>query len=93
MWIADDPDIARQLFEVGADAVATNDPRAIVPIRDAVSPSVFRRKGFPDHLREPLDGLRAAVRDRAAKAAMTSTVPVDAAPGDAARRGGRGVRG
>ena len=36
VWIADDPDIARRLFEVGADAVATNDPRVIVPIRDEV---------------------------------------------------------
>ena len=31
VWIADDPDTARRLFELGADAVATNDPRAIVP--------------------------------------------------------------
>jgi glycerophosphoryl diester phosphodiesterase len=36
VWIADDADIARQLFELGADAVATNDPRAIVSVRDAV---------------------------------------------------------
>ncbi|HEX5937044.1 MAG TPA: glycerophosphodiester phosphodiesterase family protein [Actinomycetota bacterium] len=35
VWIADDPEIARRLFELGADAVATNDPRAIVPLRDA----------------------------------------------------------
>jgi glycerophosphoryl diester phosphodiesterase len=35
VWIADDPETARRLFELGADAVATNDPRAIVPIRDA----------------------------------------------------------
>ncbi len=34
VWIADDPDTARRLFELGADAVATNDPRAIVPIRN-----------------------------------------------------------
>jgi glycerophosphoryl diester phosphodiesterase len=34
VWIADDPETARRLFESGADAVATNDPRAIVPIRD-----------------------------------------------------------
>ncbi|MGH2641836.1 MAG: glycerophosphodiester phosphodiesterase [Actinomycetota bacterium] len=34
VWIADDPDTARRLFELGADAVATNDPRAIVPVRD-----------------------------------------------------------
>jgi len=37
VWIADDPEIARRLFELGADAVATNDPRAIVPIRDEVA--------------------------------------------------------
>jgi glycerophosphoryl diester phosphodiesterase len=37
VWIADDPDTARRLFELGADAVATNDPRAIVPIRDEVA--------------------------------------------------------
>ena len=36
VWIADDPETARRLFELGADAVATNDPRAIVPIRDQV---------------------------------------------------------
>jgi glycerophosphoryl diester phosphodiesterase len=35
VWIADDPDTARRLFELGADAVATNDPRAIVPVRNA----------------------------------------------------------
>ena len=34
VWIADDPDTARRLFELGADAVATNDPRAIVPIHN-----------------------------------------------------------
>jgi len=34
VWIADDPNTARRLFELGADAVATNNPRAIVPIRD-----------------------------------------------------------
>ena len=37
VWIADDPETARRLFELGADAVATNDPRAIVPIRDEVA--------------------------------------------------------
>jgi glycerophosphoryl diester phosphodiesterase len=37
IWIADDPDTARALFEMGVDAVATNDPRAIVPVRDAVA--------------------------------------------------------
>ncbi len=36
VWIADDPDTARRLFELGADAVVTNDPRAIVPVRDEV---------------------------------------------------------
>ena len=36
VWIADDPETARRLFEMGADAVATNDPRAIVPVRDQV---------------------------------------------------------
>jgi glycerophosphoryl diester phosphodiesterase len=34
VWIADDPETARRLFDLGADAVATNDPRTIVPIRD-----------------------------------------------------------
>jgi glycerophosphoryl diester phosphodiesterase len=37
VWIADDPEAARRLFELGADAVATNDPRAIVPVRDEVA--------------------------------------------------------
>ena len=37
VWIADDPETSRRLFELGADAVATNDPRAIVPIRDEVA--------------------------------------------------------
>lgn len=37
VWIADDPETARQLFELGADAVATNDPRAIVSIRNEVA--------------------------------------------------------
>ena len=37
VWIADDPETARRLFELGADAVATNDPRAIVAIRDEVA--------------------------------------------------------
>ena len=35
IWIADDPDMARTLFSWGVDAVATNDPRTIVRIRDA----------------------------------------------------------
>lgn len=34
IWIADDPEMARTLFEWRVDAVATNDPRAIVPVRD-----------------------------------------------------------
>ena len=34
VWIADDPETARRLFELGVDAVATNDPRAIVPVRN-----------------------------------------------------------
>ena len=37
VWIADDPSMARTLFEWGVDAVATNDPRAIVAIRDEVA--------------------------------------------------------
>jgi glycerophosphoryl diester phosphodiesterase len=37
VWIADDPSMARTLFEWGVDAVATNDPRAIVPVRDEVA--------------------------------------------------------
>jgi glycerophosphoryl diester phosphodiesterase len=37
VWIADDPSTARQLFELGADAVATNDPRSIVQVRDEVA--------------------------------------------------------
>jgi glycerophosphoryl diester phosphodiesterase len=36
VWIADDPETARRLFELGVDAVATNDPRAIVAVRDEV---------------------------------------------------------
>ena len=67
------PEIARQLFEVGADAVATNDPRAIVPIRDEVL-TRCSAEGVPDHLREPLDGLRAVVTEvEAAKDTMTAT--------------------
>jgi glycerophosphoryl diester phosphodiesterase len=37
VWIADDPSMARTLFEWGVDAVATNDPRAIVAVRDEVA--------------------------------------------------------
>jgi len=36
-WIADDPDTARRLLELGVEAVATNDPRAIVPVRDRLA--------------------------------------------------------
>ena len=36
VWIADDPETARRLFELGAEAVATNDPRAIMAVRDVV---------------------------------------------------------
>ncbi|HET9250154.1 MAG TPA: glycerophosphodiester phosphodiesterase [Actinomycetota bacterium] len=39
VWIADDSETARQLFELGADAVATNDPRAIIPVRDERLPT------------------------------------------------------
>ena len=41
VWIADDLETARRLFELGADAVATNDPRAIVPIRDSARPRIW----------------------------------------------------
>lgn len=37
VWIADDPSMARTLFEWGVDAVATNDPRSIVPVRNEVA--------------------------------------------------------
>ena len=49
VWIADDPETARRLFELGVDAVATNDPRAIVLARDAVQARVTRARGptFP----------------------------------------------
>ncbi|HZB78563.1 MAG TPA: glycerophosphodiester phosphodiesterase family protein [Actinomycetota bacterium] len=36
IWIADDPATAGTLFRWGVDAVATNDPRAIVRVRDSV---------------------------------------------------------
>ncbi len=38
VWVADDSDTARQLFELGVDAIATNNPRAIVPVRNEVAP-------------------------------------------------------
>lgn len=38
VWIADDPETARRLFDLGVDAVATNDPRSIVPVRDKALP-------------------------------------------------------
>jgi glycerophosphoryl diester phosphodiesterase len=37
VWIADDPETARRLFELGVDAVATNDPRAIAEVRGSLS--------------------------------------------------------
>jgi glycerophosphoryl diester phosphodiesterase len=37
VWIADDPSMARTLFEWGVAAVATNDPRTIVVVRDELS--------------------------------------------------------
>ncbi len=84
VWIADDPETARRLFELGADAVATNDPRTIVPIRDEVAAYVFRRKELRDDLRRALGGLRAVVAEvEAAKDAMTVDGAVDA---DAAER-------
>lgn len=33
VWITDDAEAAGRLFALGADAVATNDPRTIVPVR------------------------------------------------------------
>jgi glycerophosphoryl diester phosphodiesterase len=36
VWIADDLETVRRLFELGADAVATNDPRAMAAVRDEV---------------------------------------------------------
>lgn len=36
VWITDDPDTARRLFELGVDAVATNDPSEVVSIRNEV---------------------------------------------------------
>jgi glycerophosphoryl diester phosphodiesterase len=39
VWIADDPETARHLFELGVDAVATNDPRSIVAARDLARPA------------------------------------------------------
>jgi glycerophosphoryl diester phosphodiesterase len=32
-WTVDDPDVARQLFAWGVDAVATNDPVSILAVR------------------------------------------------------------
>lgn len=34
-WTVDDPKVASELFQLGVDALATNDPAAIVPVRDA----------------------------------------------------------
>jgi glycerophosphoryl diester phosphodiesterase len=36
-WIADDSETARRLFELGADAIATNDPRSIALVRDGIA--------------------------------------------------------
>jgi glycerophosphoryl diester phosphodiesterase len=36
VWIADDPETARKLFELGVDAVATNDPRLIASARQTM---------------------------------------------------------
>ena len=35
-WITDDPDVAVELMRIDVDAVATNDPAAIVAARTAV---------------------------------------------------------
>jgi glycerophosphoryl diester phosphodiesterase len=35
-WVVDDPERAGELFAWGIDAVATNDPATIVPIRDRI---------------------------------------------------------
>ena len=34
-WTVDDPDRIARLFAMGVDAVATNDPAAAIPVRDA----------------------------------------------------------
>lgn len=41
VWIVDDPETSLLLFERGADALATNDPGVIVPMRDAARPRVW----------------------------------------------------
>jgi len=33
-WTVDDPEVVGRLFEMGVDAVATNDPVAMIPVRD-----------------------------------------------------------
>jgi glycerophosphoryl diester phosphodiesterase len=33
-WTVDDPTVLEQLFEMGVDAVATNDPQQAIPVRD-----------------------------------------------------------
>jgi glycerophosphoryl diester phosphodiesterase len=33
-WTVDEPDAIEELFEIGVDAVATNDPQAAIPVRD-----------------------------------------------------------
>ena len=43
---------------------------------------MFRRRGLPEQLREPLDGLRSVVEEiEVAKDVMTSTVPTTRLPG------------
>jgi glycerophosphoryl diester phosphodiesterase len=37
VWIVDDPETARRLFELGTDAVATNDPREIVLVLNSIT--------------------------------------------------------
>jgi glycerophosphoryl diester phosphodiesterase len=37
-WTVDDPEAIEQLFEMGVDAVATNDPQIAIPIRDRFRP-------------------------------------------------------
>jgi glycerophosphoryl diester phosphodiesterase len=36
-WIADDSETARRLFDLGVDAIATNDPRSIALVRDGIA--------------------------------------------------------
>lgn len=43
-WVADDEDVIRELFEMGVDAVASNDPVTAVRVRDE-----FRRRRDPQY--------------------------------------------